>query len=84
VAAYELARRRGYYLKQPGNEVAVRQLAGKAPTDESRSLRIADQRRIRGIIDEELEAAWTGAKPPLDALNAAVERGNELLSGSRR
>ncbi len=83
-SAYELARRRGYYLKQPGNEIAVRQLADKAPTDETRPMRIADLARIRGIIDEELEAAWTGAKPPLDALNAAVARGNELLSGAAR
>jgi sn-glycerol 3-phosphate transport system substrate-binding protein len=83
-AAYELARRRGYYLKQPGNEIAVRQLTEKAPTEESRPMRIADQRRIRGIIDEELGAVWSGAKPPIDALNAAVERGNELLSGARR
>jgi sn-glycerol 3-phosphate transport system substrate-binding protein len=82
-AAYELAQRRGYYLRQPGDEIAARQLAGKLPTEESRPLRIADRRRIRGIIDEELDAAWTGAKPPLDALNAAVARGNELLSGAR-
>jgi sn-glycerol 3-phosphate transport system substrate-binding protein len=84
MSGYELAQRRGYYLKQPGNEVAMRQLAGKALTEESRPLRLADQRRIRGIIDEELDAAWSGSKPPLEALNAAVSRGNELLSGARR
>ncbi|HXI36852.1 MAG TPA: extracellular solute-binding protein [Burkholderiales bacterium] len=83
-SAYELARRQGYYLKQPGNEIAVRQLSDKALTEESRPMRIADLARIRGIIDEELEAAWTGTKPPLEALNAAVARGNELLSGAAR
>ena len=82
-AAYQLAQRRGYYLRQPGDEIAARQLAGKLPAEESRPPRIADRRRILGIIDEELEAAWTGAKPPLEALNAAVARGNELLSGAR-
>src|SRR3954464_5345621 len=82
-SAYDLARSRGYYLKPPGDEIAVRQLMDKAPTEESRPMRIADLPRIRGIIDEELEAAWSGAKPPLDALNAAVARGNELLSGAR-
>jgi sn-glycerol 3-phosphate transport system substrate-binding protein len=84
LAAYDLARRRGYYLKQPGNEVAMRQLAGKAPTEDSRTIRFADQGRVRGIVDEELEAVWSGTKAPLDALNAAVARGNELLSTSRR
>ena len=83
-SAYELARREGYYLKQPGNEIAVHQLADKTLTEESRPMRIADLARIRGIIDEELEAAWTGKKPSLDALNAAVARGNELLSGAAR
>jgi sn-glycerol 3-phosphate transport system substrate-binding protein len=84
MAAYEFARARGYYLKQPGNEIAVRQLADKIPTGDSKAIRLADQRRIRGIIDEELEAVWSGAKAPLDALNAAVERGNELLSAPKR
>ncbi len=84
IAAYELARKRGYYLEQPGNEIAVRQLADKIPTEDSKALHFADQRRIRGIIDEELEAVWSGAKAPLDALNAAVERGNGLLSTSKR
>jgi len=83
MAGYELARKRGYYLKQPGNEIAVRQLADKIPTEDSKALRFADQRRIRGIIDEELEAVWSGAKAPLDAVNAAVARGNELLSAPK-
>jgi sn-glycerol 3-phosphate transport system substrate-binding protein len=84
MAGYELARQRGYYLKQPGNEIAVRQLADKIPTEDSKALRFADQRRIRGILDEELELVWSGTKAPLDALNAAVMRGNELLAAPRR
>jgi sn-glycerol 3-phosphate transport system substrate-binding protein len=80
MAGYEVARKRGYYLKQPGNEIAVRQLAWKIPTGDSKAIRFGDRLRIRGIIDEELETVWSGAKTPLDALNAAVERGNLLLS----
>jgi sn-glycerol 3-phosphate transport system substrate-binding protein len=82
MAGYELAQKRGYYLKQPGNEVAVRQLVGKIPTDDSKEIRFGDRLRIRGIIDEELEAVWSGTKAPLEALNAAVERGNLLLSST--
>ncbi|MGN5480910.1 hypothetical protein ACTMU2_42060 [Cupriavidus basilensis] len=31
------------------------------------------------MIDEELEAVWSGKKQPKEALDAAVARGNELL-----
>jgi sn-glycerol 3-phosphate transport system substrate-binding protein len=84
MAGYDLARKRGYYLKQPGNEVAVRQLVLKIPTEDSKAMRLGDRPRIRGIIDEELETVWSGAKTPFDALNAAVERGNLLLASPRR
>ena len=82
--AYELARADGFYLKQPGQEIAMRQLIDKLPTEDSKAIRFADLRRIRSIIDEELDAVWLGKKAPLDALNAAVERGNELLSTTKR
>jgi sn-glycerol 3-phosphate transport system substrate-binding protein len=81
-AAYELSRRQGFYRGHPEHEVAVRQLLQKQPTEDSRGVRLGELRRIRGIIDEELESVWSGAKAPLDALNAAVLRGNELLEAT--
>jgi sn-glycerol 3-phosphate transport system substrate-binding protein len=78
-AAYELARKQGLYAGRPGQEIAVRQLLHKPPTKESRGIRLANLRQIRGIIEEELEAVWSGAKTPLDALDGAVARGNALL-----
>jgi sn-glycerol 3-phosphate transport system substrate-binding protein len=78
-AAYELSRRQGFYRGHPEHEVAVRQLLLKQPTEDSRGIRLSGLRLIRGIIHEELEAVWNGAKPPLEALNAAVQRGNILL-----
>ena len=42
-------------------------------------MRLGRLRFIRGIIDEELESVWNDKKTPLDALNAAVQRGNLLL-----
>jgi sn-glycerol 3-phosphate transport system substrate-binding protein len=80
--AYELARKQGFYRRHPGHEVAVRQLLVK-PTEDSAGIRLSAMRRIRGIIDEELEAVWNGKKTPLDALNAAVQRGNGLLDTVR-
>jgi sn-glycerol 3-phosphate transport system substrate-binding protein len=35
--------------------------------------------QIRDVINEELEAVWAGDKTAEEAMNAAVERGNELL-----
>jgi sn-glycerol 3-phosphate transport system substrate-binding protein len=44
-----------------------------------KSLRLGQFPRVRSIIDEELESAWQGRKTPVDALNAAVRRGNAYL-----
>jgi sn-glycerol 3-phosphate transport system substrate-binding protein len=78
-AAYELSRRQGFYRGHPDQEIAVRQLLLKQPTEDSRGVRLGELPRIRGIINEELESVWSGKKAPLDALNAAVQRGNALL-----
>jgi len=79
MAAYELSRKQGFYAKYPGYEVAVHQLVYKTPTSESKGIRLAHYRSIRTIIDEELEAVWGGKKTPIEALNAAVSRGNAVL-----
>jgi sn-glycerol 3-phosphate transport system substrate-binding protein len=77
--AFELSRRQGFYRGHPEHEVAIRQLLAKLPTSDSRGIRLSELRRIRVIINEELEAVWRGTKPPLEALNTAVQRGNLLL-----
>jgi len=81
-AAYELMRKRGFYSSHPEQEVAVRQLLAK-PTEDSRGIRLGGLRFIRGVIDEELESVWNDNKTPLDALNAAVQRGNLILETAR-
>ena len=78
-AAYELTKKAGFYAKHPGEEIAVRQLLVRNPTKDSRGIRIGHFPEIRGIIEEELELALKGQKTPKDALDRAVERGNELL-----
>jgi sn-glycerol 3-phosphate transport system substrate-binding protein len=78
-AAYELTRKQGFYAAHPAQEIAVRQVLLKLPTEDSRGIRLAELPQIRGIINEELEQVWGGRKSALDALNAAVARGNALL-----
>jgi sn-glycerol 3-phosphate transport system substrate-binding protein len=38
-----------------------------------------DLAALREAVERELEAAWSGAKTPIEALNAAIERGNALM-----
>jgi len=77
-AAYELTRKTGFYTAQPGREIPVRQLLVRG-TPNWKSLRLGQFPKLRSIIDEELESTWQRGKSPLDALNAAVARGNAFL-----
>jgi len=79
-AAYELTEKSGFYLTHPGHQVAIRQLLLRNPTRESKGIRLGHFLQIRAIIEDELESVWAERKTPIDALNAAVERGNALLT----
>jgi sn-glycerol 3-phosphate transport system substrate-binding protein len=78
-AAYELTKEQGFYEANPGTETAILQMTNKEPTPNSKGLRFGNFVQIRDIINEELEAVWGGSKSAKEALDAAVERGNELL-----
>jgi sn-glycerol 3-phosphate transport system substrate-binding protein len=78
-AAYELTKSQGFYEANPGTDIAIVQMTGKAPTANSKGVRLGSFVQIRDIIDEELEAVWSGDKTAQQALDTAVERGNALL-----
>ena len=77
--AGDLTRSQGFYDATPGTDIAVIQMTAKEPTGNSKGLRLGSFDQIRGIIDEELEAVWSGDKDAQAALDSAVERGNALL-----
>ncbi|SDD06067.1 carbohydrate ABC transporter substrate-binding protein, CUT1 family [Variovorax sp. CF079] len=77
-AAYELTDKSGFYKEKPGTDVAVTQMIRKT-TDKSRGIRLGNFVQIRTIIDEETEQIWSGKKQPKEALDAAIQRGNEQL-----
>ena len=79
LAAYEQTKASGYYDKEVGTDVAIKQMTAKEPTQNSKGLRLGSFDQIRGFIDEELEAVWSGDKTAQAALDSAVERGNVLL-----
>lgn len=78
-AAYDLTRNSGYYDKNPGADIATRQMLNKPPLAYTKGLRLGNMPQIRTIVDEELESVWAGKKTPQQALDTAVERGNLLL-----
>jgi len=79
LAAYEMTRKSGYYDKNPGADIAVKQLTNKPPTANSKGLRFGNYVQGREVIEEEMEGVFTGKKEPKAALDEAVKRGNEIL-----
>src|SRR6202040_4195131 len=78
-AAYEATKKSGFYEKNPGAEVAILQLTGKPPTENSRGLRLGNLVQIRDVIAEDLETTFAGKSEPKAALDDAVARGNAIL-----
>jgi sn-glycerol 3-phosphate transport system substrate-binding protein len=78
-AAYEMTKKSGFYEKDPGAELAVKQLTNKPPTANSKGLRFGNYVQGRTVIEEELEAVFSGRKEAKPALDDAVKRANEIL-----
>jgi len=79
LAAYEMTRKSGYYDKNPGADMPVKQLTNKTPTANSKGLRFGNFVQGREVIEEEMEAVFAGKKDAKTALDDAVKRGNEIL-----
>jgi sn-glycerol 3-phosphate transport system substrate-binding protein len=78
-AAFDLTRAQGFYDRNPGTAISIEQITLKAPTENSRGVRLGSFVLIRDVIDDELEQAFSGKKSAQAALDSAVERGNRLL-----
>ena len=80
-AAYELTKSAGFYQKHPGADVGIQQMTNGSgpPQAYSRGIRLGNHLMIRTVVDEELEQTWSLQKPPKQALDDAVRRGNDLL-----
>jgi sn-glycerol 3-phosphate transport system substrate-binding protein len=78
-AAYDKNKASGYYEKNPGTETALLQMTGKPPTSNSRGLRLGNMVQLRDVWSEEIEEALAGKKAPKAALDAAVQRGDQIL-----
>ena len=79
LAAAEQTKKSGYYEKNPGTDIAVKQLNFKAPTGNSKGLRFGNFVQGREVIEEEIEAVLAGKKDAKAAMDDAVRRGNDIL-----
>ena len=78
-AAYEKTKDSGFYKEKPALQVPLLELTNKEPTDNSRGLRLGNMVQMRDVWAEEIEAALAGKKTAKEALDAATERGNQML-----
>ena len=66
------------YKRQDASlQIAYASLSGRGAEP---SVRVANIDPVRIVANEELEAAWADKKAPKAALDAAVQRGNAILS----
>jgi sn-glycerol 3-phosphate transport system substrate-binding protein len=79
LAGFELSEKQGFYAKNPGADLPVRQLTRGTVTGNSKGLRLGRLVEIRNIIYEEMERALQGGQTAQQAMDNAVTRGNKVL-----
>ncbi|WP_202617989.1 sn-glycerol-3-phosphate ABC transporter substrate-binding protein UgpB [Aureimonas leprariae] len=80
LAAYEDTKRSGFYERNPGRETAITQMLGKAPTGNSKGVRLPDLPQVRDIENEEFEAMLAGAQDAKTALAKAKVRADAAIA----
>ncbi|MGD0432552.1 MAG: sn-glycerol-3-phosphate ABC transporter substrate-binding protein UgpB [Acetobacteraceae bacterium] len=76
---YEKSKAEGYYEKQPGADIPIKQLARGTVTANSRGLRLGRLSEIRNILYEETEKALQGQQSAKEALDNGARRGDRVL-----
>jgi sn-glycerol 3-phosphate transport system substrate-binding protein len=76
---FEASQKQGFYEKNPGADLPVKQLTRGTMTNNSRGLRLGRLVEIRNIIYEEMEKAFQGGQTAQQAMDSAVNRGNKVL-----
>lgn len=79
MAAYKETKSSGFYEKNPAREIPIRQMLEKAPTANSKGVRLANLPQVRDILNEEFEKMLAGEETAQAALDNAVERGNTAI-----
>ncbi|HEY2137519.1 MAG TPA: sn-glycerol-3-phosphate ABC transporter substrate-binding protein UgpB, partial [Xanthobacteraceae bacterium] len=61
-AAYELTRQQGFYDKNPGADISIKQITLNPPSNDTKGLRLGSYVTIRDVIEDEMEQALDGKK----------------------
>jgi sn-glycerol 3-phosphate transport system substrate-binding protein len=78
-AAYELTKKQGFYIKNPGTDISVLQINLNPPTPNSKGIRFGYMPQVRELLDETFENILAGKVTAKKGLDDAVRKGNELL-----
>lgn len=79
-AAYYLSKKKGFYATNPAAEIAVLEVMNQKNTPYTKGIRLGNYPIVREKILDYLEKAFSGEMTPKEALDKAVERGNEILA----
>ena len=79
LAAYEETKKSGFYEKNPAREQPIKQMTAKAPTENSKGVRLVNLPQVRDIENEEFEKMLAGEQTAQQALDNAVTRGNKAI-----
>lgn len=85
-ASFEMARAAGFYARNPGADIPIQQLlrGGGQMTGNTRGIRLGGFVEIRVILQEEMERALQGQQTGQQAMDNAVNRGNQVLRNFER
>lgn len=79
-SAYYLTKKKGFYEKNPAAEIAVLEVMNRKITPYTKGVRLGNYTIIRDKIIDYLEKVFLGEMTPKDALDRAIEEGNEILA----
>ncbi len=84
LAGAALMRQQGWFQKNPGTDLPIKQLTRGKVTPNSRGIRLGRLPEIRNIISEEFERALQGGVTAQQVMDNSVERGNAVLRQFQR
>jgi sn-glycerol 3-phosphate transport system substrate-binding protein len=84
LAGAALMQQQGWFEKNPGTDLPIKQLTRGKVTPNSRGIRLGRLPEIRNIISEEFEKALQGGMTAQQVMDNAVERGNQVLRQFQR
>jgi sn-glycerol 3-phosphate transport system substrate-binding protein len=79
LAGAALMQQQGWFEKNPGTDLPIKQLTRGKVTANSRGIRLGRLPEIRNIISEEFEKALQGGMTAQQVMDNATERGNTVL-----